>query len=145
MVLSVTEAFLDGVSAQRGPPGWRLRKARAVRELGLCCTPGMPWGALAKLTAAASWLLSGKISLLKHRRGQDTLGWCLRGPKPQIRDTVSGECPLRDSPSCLPLPGVHDLCGRAAGPALIRAQGTEGSQPGQWLSVNHLVSKAEFH
>ena len=145
MVLSVTMVFLDGASTQRGPSGWCPRKARAVQELDLCSTPGMTWGALAKLIAAASWLLSGKISLLKHRRGQDTLGWCLRGPKPQMRDRVSGERPLRDSPSCLPLPGVHDFCGRAAGPALIRGQGTEGGQPGQWLSVNHLVSKAEFH
>lgn len=49
MVLSVTEALLVGASAQRGPSGWRLRKARAVRELGLCSAPGVPWGALAKL------------------------------------------------------------------------------------------------
>lgn len=58
---------------------------------------------------------------------------------------MSGE-PPPGFPSCLPLPGVHDLLhGRAVSLALIRGQVTKGSQSGQGLRVNHLVSEAEFH
>lgn len=55
---------------------------------------------------------------------------------------MEGAHPLRDSPSCLRLPGVHGfLPGGTAGPALITGQGTNGRQPGQGLRVNDLVSK----